>query len=260
MKPSTVLAFMAHPDDVEFQCSGTLLRLRELGWELHVATMTAGDGGTTEHPPEEIQRIRTAEAAAAAARMGATYRCADELDFLVSYEAGAIRKTVEIVRQVRPCLVITHSPVDYMRDHEVTSQLVRNACFCAGAPNMKTLAVPAADPIAGIPHLYYAAPMEARDFFGEPVTMAFYVDVTAQMDEKEALLRCHASQREWLLKHHGIDEYLDAMRRASAEAGGRIGVPYAEGFRQHRGHAYPQEDLLCDVLEGELPGEISNKQ
>jgi len=244
---------MAHPDDVEFQCSGTLLRLKALGWELHIATTTAGDGGTMEHSPEEIQRIRFEEGKAAADRMGASYRCAAELDFLVSYEPGAIRKTVEIVRETQPSLVITHYPVDYMRDHEVTSQLVRNACFCAGAPNMKTGAVPTAPPLSGIPHLYYAAPMEGRDFFGEGVTMPFYVDVTALVDEKEALLKCHASQRDWLMKHHGIDEYLEAMRRSSAEAGQHIGVQYAEGFRQHLGHAYPQDNLLRELVDGVEP-------
>ena len=95
--------------------------------------------------------------------------------------------------------------------------------------------------------------MEGRDFFGEGVTMPFYVDVTALVDEKEALLKCHASQRDWLMKHHGIDEYLEAMRRSSAEAGQHIGVQYAEGFRQHLGHAYPQDNLLRELVDGVEP-------
>lgn len=254
MKEKCVLAFMAHPDDVEFQCSGTLMRLKDLGWELHIATMTGGDGGTVEYTPEEIQRIRFAEGTAAADLIGASYRCAGEFDFLVSYEQAAIRKTVEIVRETQPSLVITHSPVDYMRDHEVTSQLVRNACFCAGAPNMQTDVVPPASPLTGIPHLYYASPMESKDFFGEPVVMPFYVDITATIEQKEAMLKCHASQRDWLMKHHGMDEYLETMRRSSSEAGEHIGVTYAEGFRQHLGHAYPQDNLLGEMLGGATAG------
>jgi hypothetical protein len=68
------------------------------------------------------------------------------------------------------------------------------------------------------------------------------------MNLKEAMLTCHASQREWLMQHHGIDEFVDSMRRWSAELGKAAGVAYAEGFRQHRGHAYPRDDKLTEIL------------
>jgi LmbE family N-acetylglucosaminyl deacetylase len=243
-----VLAFMAHPDDIEILCAGTLLRLRDRGYRIHLATMTGGDGGTVDRSPEEIVRLRHKEALASARLLEATYDCAGEKDFLVVYDASTIRATVEIIRRTTPFLVITHSPNDYMLDHEITSQLVRNACFCAGAPNMATNAVPPARPLEGIPYLYYAAPIEYRDPFGNVVEMEFYVDVSDVMDRKDALLKCHASQREWLLKHHGVDEYVDSMRRWCAEAGKRSGLAYAEGYRQHRGHAYPQDNRLAVLL------------
>lgn len=243
-----VLAFMAHPDDIEILCAGTLLRLHDLGYQLHLATMTGGDGGTADKSPEEIVRIRHEEALVSARLLDATYDCAGEQDFLVTYNPRTIRAVVEILRRRRPFLVITHAPSDYMLDHEVTSQLVRNACFCAGAPNLRTEAVPPASPLEGIPYLYYAAPVENRDPFGNPVEMEFYIDISAVMDRKEALLRCHASQREWLLKHHGVDEYLESMKRWCAQAGSRLGVAYAEGFRQHRGHPYPSDNRLAALL------------
>jgi len=243
-----VLAFMAHPDDIEFLGAGTLVRLQEKGYRVHLATMTAGDGGSMELGPEEITRIRLGEAEASARRLGATYECAGEKDFQVCLQPPTIRKAVEIVRRAQPFMVFTHSPVDYMLDHEITSQLVRSACFCAGAPNMKTDALPAAPPLGGIPYLYYAAPLEGKDMFGEEVEPEFFVDITRAMSEKEEMLKCHASQREWLLEHHGVDEYLESMRRWSAVSGERIGVEYAEGFRQHRGHAYPQDNYLMQVL------------
>ena len=60
-----VLGVFAHPDDAEFLCAGTLLRLaRERGWQVHIATMTPGDCGSAELPPGEISRIRRAEGAA----------------------------------------------------------------------------------------------------------------------------------------------------------------------------------------------------
>ena len=58
-----------------------------------------------------------------------------------------------------------------------------------------------------------------------------------------AMLACHASQRQWLLSHHGVDEYLDSMKRHAALRGGEAGVAAAEAFVQHRGHAYPKDDI-----------------
>jgi hypothetical protein len=62
------------------------------------------------------------------------------------------------------------------------------------------------------------------------------------------MLVCHASQRDWLRAHHGMDEYVEAMKRYGAQRGEQIGVQYAEAFVQHRGHAYPQEDLLASLF------------
>src|SRR5437763_1157700 len=65
------LAVLAHPDDAEFLCAGTLTRLRkEHGWEVHIASMTPGDCGSAEHGPDEISRIRRGEVAAEAPRGG----------------------------------------------------------------------------------------------------------------------------------------------------------------------------------------------
>ena len=243
-----ILAFMAHPDDIEILCAGTLIKLGRKGYSLYFATMTAGDGGSMDLPGEEIARIRLQEAQASARLVNATYHCAGERDFFVSYRATALQKVVEIVRRCQPFLVITHSPVDYMLDHEWTSQLVRGACFSAAAPNMKTNAAPAASPLSGIPYLYYAAPVENRDTLGGRVEMDFYVDTTDVMELKEAMLKCHASQREWLFKHHGMDEYVESMKRWAADAGKSIGVAYAEGFRQHKGHAHPLDNKLGEIL------------
>jgi hypothetical protein len=62
------------------------------------------------------------------------------------------------------------------------------------------------------------------------------------------MLKCHASQREWLLQHHGVDEYTESQKRWSAARGAEIGVAYGEGFRQYRGHAYPKDNILLELL------------
>ena len=62
------------------------------------------------------------------------------------------------------------------------------------------------------------------------------------------MLACHASQRNWLLKQHGIDEYLESCRRWSASRGAQIGATFGEAFTQYKGHPYPNNNLLREVL------------
>ena len=90
--------------------------------------------------------------------------------------------------------------------------------------------------------------IEGKDSLGREVCPDFGIDITQVMDTKRAMLSAHASQRQWLLKHHGMDEYLDAMQDWGAQQGRRYGVAYAEGFRQHRGHSYPQDNILAQLL------------
>jgi hypothetical protein len=67
------------------------------------------------------------------------------------------------------------------------------------------------------------------------------------LDRKIEMLACHASQRDWLRAHHGMDEYIEAMKRIGAERGRHRGIAYAEAFVQHRGHPFPQTDLLAEL-------------
>lgn len=243
-----ILAFMAHPDDAEFLCAGTLARLKNQGYQIHIATMTAGDGGSAELSNEEIARIRYNEAEQAAALLEADYTCAHQRDFFVIYNQTTICSALEIIRRANPILVITHSPQDYMTDHEQTSLIVRAACFAASAPNAKTHADEPAPPLAAIPHLYYADAIEGKDIFGSAIPPSVYVDISDVIETKAAMLATHASQRDWLLKQHGMDQYVESMKHWSAQRGSEIGVAYAEGFRQHLGHAYPQNNLLEEIL------------
>jgi LmbE family N-acetylglucosaminyl deacetylase len=243
-----VLSVLAHPDDAEFLCAGTLTRLRrEHGWEVHIASMTPGDCGSAELPPEEISRIRRQEGARAAAIIGATYHCVEERDLLIFYGERPLERVTRLLRQVRPRILLTHSPADYMLDHEVTSTLTRAAAFAAPVPNFLPGAT-LGPPLEHIPHLYYCDPIEGKDLLGRDVAPDFAIDVSAVIDTKAEMLACHASQRDWLLKHHGMDQYLQAMRKWGERRGRSCGVAYAEGFRQHHGHGYPQGDVLGQLL------------
>lgn len=246
-----VLSVLAHPDDAEILCGGTLTRLvREHGWQAHIATMTPGDCGSAQLPADEISRVRRAEGAAAAQHIGATYHCLEERDLQVFYNDRTLEKVTRLLRQVRPRLVLTHSPADYMLDHEMTSTVVRAAAFAAPIPNF--LAERRPGPVLEhIPHVYYCDPIEGKDPLGRDVAPGLCIDISAVIDTKEAMLASHASQRDWLLKHHGIDHYLKSMRDWSAQRGQQCGVRYAEGFRQHLGHSYPQDNLLGQILGSE---------
>ena len=251
--PDVILSVLAHPDDAEFFCAGTLIRLgREHGWQIHIASMTPGDCGSAEHSPEEISRIRRQEGARAAALVGATYHCLEERDLLIFYQERPLERITRLLRMVWPRIVLTHSPSDYMLDHEMTSTLVRAAVFGAPAPNFFT-GHGHPPPLAHIPHLYYCDPLEGKDIFGKSIPPGFCIDISKQMGPKREMLCCHASQRDWLLKHHGVDDFINAMQEWSAAQGKASGVAYAEGFRQHLGHSYPQNNLLGDLLGALTP-------
>jgi LmbE family N-acetylglucosaminyl deacetylase len=247
MSAPVVLSLMAHPDDAEFLCAGALARLADLGWAVHVASMTPGDCGSVELPPDEIARRRRAEGAAAAAVLGATFHCLERRDLLIFYDEPTLREAVRLLRRVRPRLLLTHSPADYLPDHEMTSLVARAAAFAAPVPNLfrGDISEPALD---HVPHLYYADPIEGKDALGRPVEPQFRVDVSGVMDRKTAMLAAHASQREWLRRQHGLDQYVEAMRAWAARQGAAAGVAHAEGYRQHLGHSYPQDDRLGDTL------------
>jgi len=245
---TNILAIHAHPDDVEILAGGTLAQLAAAGHRITIVTMTPGDCGSADHSPEEIAAIRRAEAGRAAALIGAEYRCAEFRDLAVFSDDASRRRVVELLRQIAPSLVLTAAPVDYMADHEATSQLVRDACFGAPTPNYATGARNPAPPLRAIPHLYFIDPIGGVDRDGRSVPPDFFVNVGAQMETKTAMLAEHASQREWLLKHHGMDDYLETMKTWTRENGARAGVEYAEGFRRYKGHPYPQSPLLETLL------------
>jgi LmbE family N-acetylglucosaminyl deacetylase len=137
-----------------------------------------------------------------------------------------------------------------MADHEITSRLVRDAAFNASVPNYETKAANHHPPTERIPHLYYVDPIEGTDYHGRELPAGFLVDISKVFDTKRAMLVCHASQRNWLFKQHGIDEYLDAQERWSKKRGREAGVAFAESFNQHKGHPFPQNNLLAELLAG----------
>jgi LmbE family N-acetylglucosaminyl deacetylase len=243
-----ILSIHAHPDDAEILAGGTLNLLAANGHKITLVTMTPGDCGSAELPPEEISVVRRNEARHAAAMLGAEYLCLEFRDLAVFSDDASRRRVVELLRIVRPDLILTASPIDYMADHEAASMLVRDACFGAPVKNFVTGVAQPAPPIPTIPHLYFMDPLGGVDRDGGPVRPDFVVNVESVFEEKKMMLARHKSQRGWLLKHHGVDDYLDTMERWTRERGRQAGLEFGEGFRRYKGHPYPQSPLLEELL------------
>jgi len=160
------------------------------------------------------------------------------------------------VRAADPALVFTHSPVDYMVDHETTSRLCQTACFGAMAPNFQTKSRNASRPLRAVPHLYYAEPFGGRDILGKEIPSTLYIDIETAFTRKTAMLACHESQQAFLSAQQGISDTLSMMKSMAERAGEATGLGQAEGFRQHLGQGFPPSNLLAKLL-GDLAHSVN---
>ncbi len=248
-----VLAVGAHPDDIEFMMAGTLLLLKDAGCAVHVWNLADGSCGSVELSAAEAARQRWAEAQIAAKLAGAVAHPPLFKDLGIFYDTASLARVAAVVRMIRPDIILTQSPQDYMEDHQNTVRLVVSAAFSRGMPNFSTdPSRPAADwPVA----LYHALPHGLEDSLRQPVQPHFYVDISAMMERKKAMLGCHLSQQNWLEVSQGMSAYVAEMQSMSARVGVMSGCfAYAEGWRRHShlGFAAPDFDPLNQVLGGAL--------
>src|SRR5262249_22657249 len=168
-----ILSVLAHPDDAQFLGAGTLIRLaREHGWEVHIASMTPGDCGSMELPPEQIAEVRRREGARAAGLIGAVYHCVEERDLRVYYADGPLERVTRLLREVRPRVVLPHTRPAYMRAQEMPSPRPGAAPCAAAVPNsLADRGLP--PPLPHIPHLYYCDAIEGKDALGRPIEPGF---------------------------------------------------------------------------------------
>ncbi len=232
MQRKVAFAIAAHPDDIEFLMAGTLLLLRDAGFEIHTLNLSSGNCGSQTRKAADVRRIRRLEAIEAARVMGAHFHPGFADDLEIFYDEESLRRVAAIVREVRPTVVLTHSPQDYMEDHMNTSRLVVTAAFARGMPNFVTN--PRRAITEGDVTIYHAMPHGLRDGLGQPVAAEFFVDITSTFDTKRAALAAHASQKEWLDVSQGMGSYLLAMEESSREVGRMSGkYSFAEGWRRH---------------------------
>jgi len=244
-----ILAFHCHPDDAEWSMAGTLALLAQRGWEVHLAVMAGGEVGSATLSPQAIRKRRLQENTDSAAILGAQFHHAGGHDLEIVYDVQHLRLAVRIIRAVDPDIVLAPPPMDYLIDHEETSRLVRTAAFISCVPNFDC-GIPT-KPTSRIPHLYYCNAVGQRDCFGRPLPLHFVVDITSVFDTKRKMLACHESQRKWLKRVSGMDNYLEDMERDARRQGNLIDATYGEGFIQHLGAGHPHDNAIKDVL-GEL--------
>ena len=253
MTAPVALAIVAHPDDIEFVAAGTLVLLREAGWETHCLNLSGGDCGSMTTAADETRRIRAAEGRAAAAILGATFHESLASDLCIFYEERLLRRLAAVVRRVRPRIVLTHSPDDYMEDHMNTSRLAVGAAFTRSMPNFTV--DPPVEPYGGDVTVYHAMPHGLRDGLRRPIEPDLFVDTTRVQAVKRLALAAHASQKDWLDTTQGMGSYLDAgdaMARVVGNMSGRF--EYAEGWRRHLhlGLSTHDEEPLAQALGPEL--------
>lgn len=217
-------AIVAHPDDAEIFCGGTLAKHADRGDKVTVVYMTRGEyGGGSDTTEAEVAATREQEANIAAETLGVETAFLDYKDGRVTYSLENRLQIVETLREHRPDIVLTHFRDDMHPDHRTTSRLVTDAYYMSSLPLVETANEPWEPQ-----NIYYV---------GKP-TSSFdpdvYVDISEYQSKKEDAILDHESQVEWLQEHGGIDaefdDLIEGVRAQSRTLGRTRGVEFAEGF------------------------------
>lgn len=222
MSAIDLLAFGAHPDDIELGCGGTVIKMADLGYKTGAISLTRGELGTrgdAETRAKEFER--------SAKILGlSVYKMLDIADGNVAVTAENKLKVIREIRQHRPRIVLAPYWEARHPDHGHASNLVREAAFFAGLKQIDT-GQPAHRPNK---ILFYPGRFEFRP--------SFIVDTSAQQERKQAAILAYASQFHGPGKHlYGDEEtnisapeFLEAMFNRDRQYGAYIGARHGEPF------------------------------
>jgi LmbE family N-acetylglucosaminyl deacetylase len=217
-----VLGIVAHPDDIEILCAGTLIRYAQEGHQVTIAVFTSGNMGDLLIVPEDLARIREKETREAAAVIGAEVIWGDIMDEHVFPDPAQRRLMIDILRQADPDVILTHSPTDYHPDHRYVSQLVFDSYFQKGLPHIPDQALPACR--FGQTQVYYMDNLGGINF-----SPTEYVNITEVFELKKKMLACHKSQFA-AMQELADTNLLDMIEVQARFRGFAAGCKYAEGF------------------------------
>ena len=249
-----VLSFHAHPDDAEAWNAGALKLLKDNGYKIVIATMTAGDLGGCNMTMEETARVRFEEAKKAAAVLDAEYYTLGGIDGFL-FDTKELRlKVISLIRKVRAGVIFTHLPSDYHSDHRTTANIVETAAMVSSLDT-----VPVTEkPVDITPLLYHSSPLTLSDPLGSQIVPPhFFVDVTTAIETKKKMLSYHISQKE-LMKHmHKMNDFFEYVLEGNRNYGKMAGVEYAEVYWQHLGGGFQKEPQVQNDLSEFLINKMS---
>jgi LmbE family N-acetylglucosaminyl deacetylase len=216
-----VLAVVAHPDDAELLCAGTLARAKRDGAVIGLCVRCLGDKGQPAAPIKNLATVRQNELAASVKLLGATLFKGHCPDGMLMDNAEERSELVEIYRNFRPTLVLAHAPEDYHPDHRAASSLADAASWFCASLGFKT-PLPA---LKSSPAVWWMDTLQMNGFLP-----GFYIDITDFLSLKIRMLACHRTQ----LRRHkdpAFSSLSELMRLQVRARGAQAGVQAAEAFR-----------------------------
>jgi len=218
-----VLAVVAHPDDADYLCAGTLARAKADGAEIGICVLCKGDRGQPARPIENLAEVRREEMRAAAEVLGAALLEGGFGDGQLADGPAERKKLIELLRRFRPTLVLAHARDDYHSDHRAASALAEAASWYCASGGHKT----ESDVMPTQPAVWWMDTVNMSGF--EP---GFLVDVGEYVELKRRMLACHKSQLQ-----RGADGDFspldEQMLRQCRARGAQAGVDAAEAFQIH---------------------------
>ncbi len=244
----TAFAIAAHPDDIEFMMAGTLLQLKQAGYEIHYMNLSCGNCGSIEFDSATTRKIRLKEGRRAAGILGAHFHPPICNDLEILYELKTLRRLTAVIREVKPSIILTHSPADYMEDHTNTCRLAVTAAFARGMPNFKS--VPPRPTEAYDCTIYHGMPHSLTDNLRRRIIPGVFINTAPVHGTKLEALKAHQSQQSWLDASQKLNSYLRTMEDIS-RAVGKLSKKFkhAEGWRRHLHYGFcgPDADPLRDL-------------
>jgi N-acetylglucosamine malate deacetylase 1 len=219
-----VLAFGAHPDDIELGCSGTLIACIAQGKKVAVVDLTRGELGTRGTPD-----TRKTEAANAAKVIGAHAReNLDMTDAFFQNDEINVRKVITAIRKYQPEIVLCNAPEDRHPDHGRSSKLVSDAAFLAGLRKIETSFDGKQQGAWRPTYVFHYI----QDRYLKP---DFVFDISDYHDKKIEAILCYTTQFNSTdssepQTYISTPDFLDTIKSRALMLGKRIGVKYAEGY------------------------------
>ena len=223
-----ILAFGAHPDDVELGCSGTIAKEVSLGKKVGIIDLTRGELGT-----RGSVEIRNSESAKASEILGVSVR--ENLDmrdgFFINDEAHQL-KIIQMLRKYRPEIVLCNAIIDRHIDHGKGSKLVSDACFLSGLIKIET-------ELNGEKQQAWRPKVVYHYIQWQNIEPDFVVDISEFLDKKMESVLAYGSQFYDPNSNEPVTPitsktFLDSVKYRAEDLGRLVGVAYAEGFTTER--------------------------